>query len=321
MSVNGIMTDHEPRYWNMARVANGAVAVRRGIASASQDGLAAILPPRAANQVGREVHLFMHVALPDLRALRQAGLVVRYVALGSVAFVLVEVPEAGSSGTSIEQPSRQARWAMVIDGELTCDGGDGSLSVPAGHALHVPGGPEHTLRAAGGSRIAGFVPIDASIQITDPLLVQQGFEILGPAATVAAAPIVVPTSAVGTPAVGVIEARTWSMPPYAMTTARFGPASGYTADWCDAPHWGLVTGGQLVIEYEQDVEIVTAGDVYHCPSGAPAHRLQAADPATIVDLTPIDSIVGVARVAEWRRAALAQAADHERGEASVVALG
>ena len=263
----------------------------------------------------------MHVALPDLRALRQGGLVIRYAMLGSIAFVLVEVPDAGSAGTSMEQPSKQAHWALVIDGDVTFESDGRSLRIPSGNALYVPGGePEHRLRASGGSRIAGFLPIDPSVEITDVLLAQQGFEILGPAAG-GAQPIVVPTSTTGPSQVGVIDARTWLMPPYAMTAAHFGPASGYTADWCDAPHWGLVTGGQLVIEYEHDVEIVAAGDVYHCPPGAPAHRLQAADPASIVDLTPIDAIVGDGRIAEWRRTALTQAADAGRGEVSVVALG
>lgn len=264
----------------------------------------------------------MHVAMPDLRALRQGGLVLRYAVLGSIAFVLVEVPETGSAGTTLETPSRQAIWAVVIDGELTYEANGRSLGIPAGHALHVPGGePEHRLRALGGSRLAGFQPIDPSVEITDRLLAEQGFEILGPAAGGATAPLVMPTSARGMAPPGVIEARTSSMPPYAMTLAQFGPSSGYTADWCDAPHWGLVTDGQLVIEYEHDVEIVTAGDVYHCPSGAPAHRLEAADPATVVDLTPIEAIVGNHRLAEWRRTAFSQAADRAAEEVSVVALG
>jgi quercetin dioxygenase-like cupin family protein len=274
--------------------------------------------PEQRNRSG--VRYSMHVALPDLRALRQGGLVLRYAIFDSVAFVLVEIPDAGSAGTSIEQPSRQAQWALVIDGELTCDGDGGSLAVPAGHALHVPGGPEHRLSASGGSRIAGFLPVDPSIEISDRFLVQQGFEILAPAATGDTLPIVAPTSAQGDSPDRVITARTWSMPPYAMTVARFGRASGYTATWCDAPHWGLVTSGQLVIEYEHDVEIVTAGDVYHCPSGAPAHRLEAADPATIVDLTPFEAIEGGGRIAEWRLTALSQAVDHAHAEASVVAL-
>jgi quercetin dioxygenase-like cupin family protein len=264
----------------------------------------------------------MHVALPELRALRQGGLVIRYAMLGSVAFLVVEVPESGSSGTSMEAPTRQAHWALVIDGGLTYEADGTTLTIPAGSALYVPGGdPEHRLRAAGGSRIAGFVPIDPSVEITDSLLAERGFEVLGPAASSGTQPIVVPASAGDPSPVGSIGAHSWPMPPYAMTNARFGPASGYTADWCDAPHWGLVTAGQLVIEYEHDVEIVGAGDVYYCPPGPPAHRLQAADPATVVDLTPIDAILGDGRVAEWRRTALLEAAGPDRREVSVVALG
>jgi len=82
-----------------------------------------------------------------------------------------------------------------------------------------------------------------------------------------------------------------------------------------------VTTGQLVIEYEHDVEIVSAGDVYYCPAGAPAHRLEAADPATVVDITPIDAIVADGRLAEWRRAAFAQAETPEGGPISVVPIG
>jgi quercetin dioxygenase-like cupin family protein len=264
----------------------------------------------------------MHVALPDLRALRQGGLVLRYAILGSVAFVLVDVPESGSAGTSMEQPSRRASWALVIEGEVTYEADGRSMRIPAGNALYIPGGePEHRLRASGASRIAGFLPVDPSIETSDAILAEQGFEILGPGAIGGAEPIVAPTSTGGERQPGAIEARTRTMPPFALTTAQFGPASGYTADWCDAPHWGLVTGGQLAIEYEQDVEIVAAGDVYYCPPGAPGHRLQAADPATIVDLTPIDAISGDGRIAEWRRTALTQAAGYERGEVSVVSLG
>ena len=263
----------------------------------------------------------MHVAPLDLRALRQGGLVVRYALLGPVAFVLVEIPASGSSGTSIEQPSRQPVWAVVIDGEVTYEGDGGPIRIPAGKVIHVPGGgPDHRFLATGGSRIAGFQPVDPSIEITDPVLAQLGFEVLGPAGATGMAPIVVPTTRRVTARTGEIDARTWSMPPYVMTTAQFGPASGYTADWCDAPHWGLVTGGQLVIEYEHDIEIVSAGDAYYCPAGSPAHRLEAADPATVVDLTPIDAMVGDGRIAEWRRTALAQAGDSEPSPISVVAL-
>ncbi|HEY6014125.1 MAG TPA: hypothetical protein VIU37_08955, partial [Candidatus Limnocylindrales bacterium] len=197
-----------------------------------------------------------------------------------------------------------------------------SLRVPAGNALYVPpGGPEHRLTATAHARIAGFQPIDPSVEITDQILTEQGYEILGPAAGSGTLPLVAPTSPGRPPRKGAIDARTSSMPPFAVTAVQFGPSSGYTADWCDAPHWGLVTGGQLVIEYEHDVEIVAAGDVYYCPAGEPAHRLEAADPATIVDLTPIEAIVGNQRLAEWRRIAFSQAADLPAEEVSVVALG
>ena len=264
----------------------------------------------------------MHVALPDLRALRQGGLIIRYALLGPVAFVLAEVPAAGSSGTQIEQPSRQGRWLLVIGGELTYVDSGRSLRVPAGNALYVPpGGPEHRLTATGHARIAGFQPIDPSAEVTDQVLADRGYEILGPASASRALPLIAPTTTGRPPRAGVIDGRTSPMPPFALTVVQFGPASGYTADWCDAPHWGLVTGGHLVIEYEHDVEIVAAGDVYHCPAGEPAHRLQAADPATIVDLTPIEAISGGGRVAEWRREALAHATEPPLGDVSVVALG
>src|SRR5512146_30224 len=134
------MTDHEPRYWTTVRVSDGAASRCRFIASASHGGSAAILPPRQRTQIGREVLRSMHVAMPELRALRQGGLVLRYAVLGSIAFVLAEVPETGSAGTSLETPSRQAIWALVMNGELTYLADGRTLRVPAGHALHVPAG-------------------------------------------------------------------------------------------------------------------------------------------------------------------------------------
>jgi quercetin dioxygenase-like cupin family protein len=84
-----------------------------------------------------------------------------------------------------------------------------------------------------------------------------------------------------------------------MAQTRFGQGSGYTTEWCDAPHWGLVTSGRLAIEWENDVEILSAGDVYHCPAGPPGHRLEAADPASVIELTPLVLAPGT-RVAPWR---------------------
>jgi hypothetical protein len=92
------------------------------------------------------------------------------------------------------------------------------------------------------------------------------------------------------------------MSSYVLTQSRFGPGSGYLDDWCDAPHWGLVTAGRLAIEWEDDIEIVAAGDVYHCSAGPPGHRLEAADPASLIDLTPIAALGAGARLAPWRQA-------------------
>src|SRR5712691_564309 len=103
----------------------------------------------------------MHVAPPDLRALRQRGLVLRFAALGSIAFVLAETSKAGSDGTTMEQPSRLPHWGLVIEGELSFESDDGSVAVPAGHAFHVPAnGLDHHFRASGAIRVAGFQPLD-----------------------------------------------------------------------------------------------------------------------------------------------------------------
>jgi hypothetical protein len=106
-----------------------------------------------------------------------------------------------------------------------------------------------------------------------------------------------------------------------MTQAHFGAGSGYTTDWCDAPHWGLVTSGAIAIEWQNDIEVLAAGDVYHCPAGPPGHRLEAADPASVIDLTPIDS-ARRARVAPWRVwPATADAPNAEADPIAVAGLG
>ena len=105
-----------------------------------------------------------------------------------------------------------------------------------------------------------------------------------------------------------------------MTRVRMGERSGYTSTWCDAPHWGMVTAGRLAIEWEDDVEILSKGDIFHCPAGPPGHRLEAADPATFIDLTPISALESDGRLAEWRRRDQRPAEPSRRGIA-VAALG
>jgi hypothetical protein len=107
---------------------------------------------------------------------------------------------------------------------------------------------------------------------------------------------------------------------FVMTRVRMGERSGYRAGWCDAPHWGLVISGSMTIEWEEDVEVVATGDVFHCPAGPPGHRIEAADPVTYIDLTPLAAFDGGRRLADWRRRAAVVPPAVEPGIA-VTALG
>jgi hypothetical protein len=82
----------------------------------------------------------------------------------------------------------------------------------------------------------------------------------------------------------------------------------------------MVTAGRLAIEWENDVEILSKGDIFHCGLGPPGHRVEAADPVTFVDLTPVTALESSVRLVEWRRAALRARRSKSPGIA-VVALG
>ena len=154
-------------------------------------------------------------------------------------------------------------------------------------------------RPPGPALIAGFQPIEPDVDVSDARLTAQGFELVdsAPASTAT----IVPAVATRKVPAGQIRTETWPMSSYLMTRVRMGERSGYTTGWCDVPHWGLVTSGRMAIEWEDDVEILSTGDVFHCPAGPPGHRLEAADPATFIDLTPIAALADAERVAEWRR--------------------
>lgn len=240
----------------------------------------------------------MRVTPSELRVLRQGGILVRLARLDSMAFSIAEVPAAGSNGTSIGQPCRKPHWGFVIDGEVSLATRDRQRTIPPGSAFHVPaGGPPHWFLAPGAARIAGFEPIDMVGRPPDAGVDGQSFEVPGEEPSGA---LLVPPVAERPLEVGQIEARAWTMSSLVLIQARFGPGSGYTANWCDAPHWGMVTAGQLAIEREDDIEILSAGDIYHCPAGPPGHRLEAADPASVIDLTPTTALTDGTRVAQWR---------------------
>lgn len=262
----------------------------------------------------------MHVTPSELRIIRQDGILIRFALLGPLAYVLVDLPGSGSSGTQIEQPCTRPHWGFVIAGDVVFESGEVRLAIPPGRAFHVPSGAlPHRFRIDGAARIAGFEPVDPVVDASDAALAARGFEVLPADASRPASVIAAP----GTPVLegGQIEATTWPMSSFVLTQARFGPGSGYLDDWCDAPHWGLVTAGRLAIEWEDDIEIVAAGDVYHCPAGPPGHRLEAADPASIIDLTPIAAFVGGTRLAPWRRSPADAVRPREDRSIAVAELG
>jgi quercetin dioxygenase-like cupin family protein len=259
----------------------------------------------------------MHVAPIDLRAIRQGGMAIRFAMLGAMAYVMAEIPESGSSGTSLEQPCNRPHWGFVIDGDLTFVTDRRRLTIPAGRAFHVPaGGPDHRFEAAGSALLAGFQPVESEMEVSDDHLMARGFDVV----TDRSAASFVPAVHTRRVPAGRIKAESWPMSAYLMTRIRMGERSGYTAGWCDAPHWGLVTEGRLAIEWEDDVEILAKGDIFHCPAGPPGHRLEAADPATVIDLTPIAALETAGRLADWRRATVVTSLGGSRGIA-VAALG
>jgi quercetin dioxygenase-like cupin family protein len=240
----------------------------------------------------------VHVTPGELRMVRQDRIVVRFALLEAMAFVLAEIPSTGSRGTSIEEPCTKPHWGFVVSGEIDFECGGRRETIGAGSAFHVPpGGVPHRFAARGAVRIAGFEPVDPGLDASEAALEARGFEVLGRGPATEATVIPVTMRPLLDPKQ--IDVRAWPMSSLVMTQARFGPGSGYTTDWCDAPHWGIVTAGGIAIEWQNDIEVLAAGDVFHCPAGPPGHRLEAADPASIIDLTPIES-ARLARVARWR---------------------
>src|SRR5262245_22203631 len=67
-----------------------------------------------ANDRMTEAH--MHVAPEDLSVVRQGDLLVRFAPLGAMAYVLAELPRAGSPGTPLETPCERPHWGLVVDG-------------------------------------------------------------------------------------------------------------------------------------------------------------------------------------------------------------
>ncbi len=67
----------------------------------------------------------------------------------------------------------------------------------------------------------------------------------------------------------------------------FGPLlAGLPRDRCQAPHWGYVIKGRLRVEFEDDVEILQAGDYYHLK---PGHTGVAEEDTEFIEVSPPDA--------------------------------
>jgi quercetin dioxygenase-like cupin family protein len=206
---------------------------------------------------------------------------------------------------------------MVVGGELRFVTRRRSVVIPAGRVFHVPaGGAEHRFESDGRALVAGFQPVEADIDVSEERLVADGFELVADQGVSAIVPPVADRHVLP----GEIDCETWQMASYLMSRVKMGERSGYTSGWCDAPHWGIVTDGKLAIEWEDDVEILSKGDVFHCPAGPPGHRIEAADPAVFIDLTPMSAFASEGRITDWRRAITVETVRNSGGIA-VATLG
>jgi mannose-6-phosphate isomerase-like protein (cupin superfamily) len=224
----------------------------------------------------------MHITPSELRSGPRRDLTLRSARLGPVAAVLAELPADGSRGTTLEKPCERSHWGVVLRGELQLLRGGERWELMTGQSFYVPAGkPAHRFRAARRAVIAGFVPLADEPAAGDDVRIATSDDLADAG-------------------LGEINAAAIAAGPWVMTRSSFGPTSGYGAGWCDVPHWGIVISGAGVIEYEDDVEVIAAGDLYYCPPGPPGHKLEVADGGVFVDFTPRDALVTTPRVGEWR---------------------
>jgi mannose-6-phosphate isomerase-like protein (cupin superfamily) len=244
----------------------------------------------------------MHIAPAEFRSVRTGEMTVRFAILSDIAYVLADLPN-GSAGTSVEDPCERQHWAFVTDGAIELVIGERREAIAAGTAFHIKAGVSHRIFATGPTRLAGFQPIEPGRDLSDDGLRAAGFQVLPLAPDIPAdqsVPAVAPPDGRIPPTGGIVTSAK-QMGELLFTRATLGRRSGYTSAWCDMPHWGLIADGALAIEWEDDVEVLTAGDVYYCPPGPPAHRLQTAEGATVIDFTPVEAFRPGVRVATWRQ--------------------
>ena len=255
----------------------------------------------------------MHVTLSECGTVKRGPLLLRFVDFIDAAMVVAETPETGSVRTTLERWCDEAHWAVVLRGDAELERDGVRVPLPPGSAFHVPSGPpSHRLVTSGRLIMAGMVPL-AGRTGENGSLVAEDFGVVSPGVVrhedEAAEPVVAkPNGTSVSLEEGRVLAEMAEMGEWIFTRVTFGPTSGYATSWCDAAHYGLVLRGTMAIEWENDVEVVGAGDVYHCPGGPPGHRLEVADSAVAVDFTPRAAFQAGKRVAGWRPTLLAASA-------------
>ena len=253
----------------------------------------------------------MHVAPAGFRAIRNGGVTLRFAILRDIAYVVAELPPGGSAGTILEDLCERAHWAFVTRGSVAVVGASSRWEIGPDTAFHVPAAFPHRFHAADSAVLVGFERLAAGVDVSDEGLVAQGFEIVRGAATAARAVLPSPAPSVRAEPGDVVTEAT-RMGDLLLCQTSFGPRSGYTSPFCDLEHWGLVTAGSLAIEWETDVEVVSAGDVFYCPPGPPGHRFHAAESAASIDFTPLAAFQRPGRVVGWRRDVAADVRAHPR---------
>jgi quercetin dioxygenase-like cupin family protein len=252
----------------------------------------------------------MRVSPRDLRGIRAEGLLTRFVVLGPVAFVSVEIPPEGSAGTGLDRHAETEAWGLTLRGTTTLHTPDGATEFPMGSAFHVPLGVEHWWSAGPRAILAGFAPMPADTDLSEAALRERGYEPIQRIAPPPPMPSRI--SPVGPSATlrprGSIEVEIAEMGRWVFSRATFGALSGYTTGWCDLPHWGIVLAGDLALRFENEVELLSAGDVYYCPAGPPGHQFQVPDSATTIDYTPYADLIEPGRKASWRVSAFGRLA-------------
>ena len=73
------------------------------------------------------------------------------------------------------------------------------------------------------------------------------------------------------------------------TGLDFGPLlAGLERDRCQCPHWGFVLEGSVRVSYENGTEeVVSAGELYHWPSG---HTVVVEEAAKMFEFSPQDQL-------------------------------